>query len=164
MDCYAGASCSDTSFDAQKGRLITTGELRYSLLAFSDGEICIKEATVPFRYECDCEAHDLDGDLLCSVAAEVVSTRWRPDGGRIGLDSELALSLRAVVRQRIRAVSSLELGDPLPERRAAYTVCYPCRSDTLWTIAKKYCVSRSELLAKNPDAQTASLSSLQLII
>lgn len=156
IDCFATVLCASTALDGEKRRLVTSGEIRYSLLAFTGTETCVKDTTLPFRYECDIsgEAEIPSGsELICDAHAEVLSTRCRIDGERIGLDSEVAIVLCATLKCFVRAVSELELGEALPERRATYTVCYPGVGDTLWSIAKRYSVSPKVIVEKNPFAK-----------
>lgn len=155
IDCFASVLCTSTVLESEKRRLVTSGELRYSLLVFTGTETCVKDTTLPFRYECDVSGASVPSgsELVYEAHAEVLNTRCRIDGERVGLDSELAIVLCATVRCFVRAVSELELGEPLPEREATYTVCYPSAEDTLWSIAKRYSVSPAVIVEKNPFAK-----------
>lgn len=149
IDCFAGALCTSTVLDSEKRKLVTSGEIRYSILAFTGTETCVKDTTLPFRYECDVSSTATvpsGSELVYEAHADVLNTRCRIDVERLGLDSEVAIALCASLRCFVRAVSELETGEPLPEPPATYTVCYPNASDTLWSIAKRYSISPSAIV------------------
>lgn len=138
----AGTSVLDVSMQSgaialerEHGKFYLTGRCRCHLI-LSDGEdMSAQEFEVPFRYEidgADCDAVDYN------AVVEPVSCRVRVDGERLSLDSELAVSASIRGESRVRVLSEAHFGEPVKRSAAVYTVCYPAKDDTLWSIAKKY--------------------------
>ena len=46
-------------------------------------------------------------------------------------------------------LSSASLGEALSKAVGAYTICYPTRDDTLWSVAKRYHRALEEVVQKN---------------
>jgi hypothetical protein len=79
-----------------------------------------------------------------------ISCRARTDGERLGIDAELSVLLVTRSAADVVYLSACELGDAFSSAPAAYTVAYPAPGDTLWSLAKRYHRSVSELAATNP--------------
>ncbi len=105
-------------------------------LILSDGEdMSAQEFEVPFRYEIDGAEEDA---VDYNATVEPVSCRVRVDGERLSLDSELAVSASIRGESRVRVLSEARFGEPVKRSSAVYTICYPAKDDTLWSVSKKY--------------------------
>lgn len=139
--------------ECTRGKYILTGKCRFRLILAADGDWSVQELEVPVRYEIDGAER---GD--CPVTASeldacVISCRARADGEKLALDAEIAVSgtLRGEAQEPVLA--ELTTGAAWQAPGAVYTVCYPAKTDTLWSVAKRYHVPVSELVAKNALAQ-----------
>ena len=143
--------------DPAKGRCYLSGTCLCHLLLLRDGEYSSAEMTLPFRYEFDCRpsgqseepaetaeaAPGFDGGL------SVVNCRARMDGERVGIDAELAVSLRAHTLTPLTALTDVSFGDEVTRRRGEYAICFPAPTDTAWSVAKRYHAPMAALSAAN---------------
>ena len=150
-----------------KGRCVLTGKCRCHLLLQKDGEIGAAEVELPFRYEFD----DLNlprGDGATVPAFDgsvtVVNCRARMDGERVGIDAELAVSVRTHVPAPFTALTDVSLGNEVTRRRGEYVICFPAPTDTVWSVAKRYHAPMAALTAANnltPGGQLDGAESLE---
>jgi hypothetical protein len=133
--------------ESEKGRLYWNGKCRYQVIVQGEDEIGLREFEVPFRYEAEVgtPASPTDHD----TAVEMISCRARMDGERIGVDAELAVASAVRGEEKVRVVSQVCFGNPVAKNSSAYTVCYPAREDTLWSVAKRYCRPVEQLSEQN---------------
>jgi hypothetical protein len=118
-----------------------------------------KELDLPFRYTCDLPAkaaahalHDYDCRL------HVITVRPRTDGQSLSLDTELYITARLWCKNEFAPVIATALSACHTEQGlACRIVCYPAHGETLWSIAKRYCVGVDTLAQKNslPSAPRA---------
>ena len=167
----AGMSVIDVSMtpaaatlERSGGRCILSGKCRCSLILFDGEEMSAQELELPYRYETDPIGEEIT-DSISTVDA--ISCRARVDGERISLDAELAVC--AVMRgaSRVLALSEMRFGDAVPKRSASYTICYPAKGDSLWSIAKRYhrsVDSLSEINALNGAPAADSPDSLSGVV
>ena len=132
--------------EQERGRYRMNGRCRFHMILTDGDEFSSQELELPFKYEID-GGKELPTD--CDITADVVTCRARMDGERIAVDAELALMvcLRGAEEQRV--LSDAHFGEAWRPRAVAYTVCYPSREDTLWSVAKRYHCRMSELAERN---------------
>ncbi len=160
----AGMSVADvaltptvTSLESDHGKSFLIGRCRVSVILCDAEDTVAQEFEIPFRYETDgCDRPITDFE----ATVDPISCRARIDGERIGLDAELAVSLSLRGENRCRMLSEASFGETLASRGAVYTVCYPAKEDTLWSVAKRYhrsvaTVSQMNHLADAPAADAA---------
>lgn len=150
------ASAQPEAVSCDRGRCVLSGTCRFQLLLCRAGEWSTAEVVRPFRYECDLPVGaDAEQPAFDGVVT-VVNGRARMDGERIGLDAELAVSLRLTVPQPLRTLAGVTFGADVPRRRGEYVICFPAPADTLWSVAKRYHASLTALAAANDLPSTAS--------
>jgi hypothetical protein len=152
-DITATAIPEELMTDPSKGRCVLTGKCRCHLLLLRDGEYSPAEMELPFRYEFDDQSlvkspdsalgMDFDGSIT------VVNCRARMDGERIGVDAELAVSVRTHRPAPFTALSDVGFGEEVTRRRGEYVICFPAPSDTAWSVAKRYHAPMAALTAAN---------------
>ena len=152
-DVTAVAMPEEVTADAAKGRCILVGTCRCHLLLRRDEEYTSADLELPFRYEFDDQAllrpevHadgvDFDGTV------SVVNCRARMDGERVGIDAELAVSVRTLHPAPITALADVTFGEEVTRRRGEYVICFPAPADTLWSVAKRYHAPMAALTAAN---------------
>lgn len=145
-----------TGLESDHGKCFLVGRCRASVVLCDAEDAVAQEFEVPFRYETDgydAEITDFDATV------DPISCRARIDGERIGLDAELAVCLSTRGESHCHMLHEAKFGAPLHMRGAVYTVCYPSREDTLWSVAKRYhrsvgAVSDMNNLAGSPAADS----------
>ncbi len=151
LDVTATAIPEALMVDSEKGRCVLTGSCRAQLLLLRDGEYTSTDMTLPFRYEFD-DSGVLAGsgdERQFDGAVTVVTCRARMDGERVGLDAELAVSLRTVCPAPLTMLAEATYGEEVTRRRGEYVVCFPTADDTLWSVAKRYHAPVAVLTAAN---------------
>ena len=115
----------------------------------NDGEYSSAVIELPFRYET--KAPDsfagVSADALFS--GEVVSARARVDGERIGIDSEISMSGCSFEMAQTKILDRVSFGEEIGRSVGEYTVCYPEKSESLWSVAKRYGVPIDALISGN---------------
>ena len=87
----------------------------------------------------------------------------RPDGERVGIDAEVAVSLTVSCPQPLTVRSGMTLGADIKRSRSEAVICFPAPGDTLWSVAKRCRAPLSDLSAANdlPAAAPDSPASLE---
>ena len=124
-----------TSVEADHGKYYLNGRCRAHLILSDGEEISTQELELPFRYETEGSTENV---TEYSAAVTPISCRTRADGERIGLDAELAVCLCLRTESRFDMLSEAKFGESVNRAGAVYTICYPAREDTLWSVAKRY--------------------------
>jgi hypothetical protein len=71
------------------------------------------------------------------------------DGERVGVDAELAVSLRTYRPAPFTALSEFTVGEEVTRRQGEYAVCFPAPADSVWSVAKRYHAPMAALTAAN---------------
>ena len=148
-----GLSVVDISGDAtpetvecERGKYILSGKCKFHLILSGDGEYAAQEVEVPFRFEMQGgEEPPSDSDLEVSV----LTARARTDSERLGIDAEIGVSAAMRVPGTAKVLGEVRFGEEIPTQGAAYVVCFPSATDTLWDVGRRYHTPVSALLAKN---------------
>ncbi len=145
---------SVSALECENGKYILSGRCRCTAVLCQEADWSVKEFEIPFRYEC--EGSEM---AVASYDAEVtpISARARMDGERVSVDAELAVSLMTEGEREIKVFREARFGESESDRGASYTICYPSREDTLWSVAKRYRRSVADLGTMNslPGASAA---------
>ncbi len=174
MDAYASVLPDSIKLNVEGKACILTGSCRYSLVYCADGEIAAREHDLPFRCSLDL-GRPLQSDRAEPAAeytVSVVSTKARLDerDGRLNLDAELAIGLRAWELESISPVSAVTPGAPCTGAAGVRRIYYPLPGETLWDVAKRDCCSVEQLCSVNscPTAPRAdhpqSLGNAHIVI
>ncbi|MBQ7336448.1 MAG: hypothetical protein IJW92_08255 [Clostridia bacterium] len=142
-----------TELECEHGKYILTGRCRCQAILAGEEDFSVQEFEIPFRYETDGtqeKATDYDADVT------PISCRARMDGERIAIDAELAVNLSTRGQSAFEMVSEAQFGEGLAAAGASYTICYPSREDTLWSVAKRYHRAVSSIAEMNPLASSPS--------
>ena len=144
----------ELSTDPEKGRMKLTGICRCHLLLLRDGEYASVGQEFPFRYEMDGRPLTGNTELPANAPAydghvTILNCRARMDGERLGVDAELAVSLRIHTPAPMTAVSEVAFGEEVTRRRGEYVICFPTPADSVWSVAKRYHAPVAALTAAN---------------
>lgn len=148
----AAVICADgdaviSDITAEGRRCIITGEVKYDVLYADGEEFGCAVLTSPLRYETDMPEAANDAEI--DAALTVTACRARMDGERISVDSEIAVAWRACRPVKIKTPGEVKF-TPAPEaRRGELVVCYPASSDTLWSVARRYCADAERICDNN---------------
>ena len=166
VDLSLSPTASELS--SENGKDILSGRCRASVILCDDaGELSAQEFDLHFRYEAEGASSPVE-DYLADVCC--VSCRARTDGERIGIDAELSVLLITRSSNIIERLCECSFGELYPQKSASYTVAYPASDDTLWSLAKRYHRSITELAATNslPSSPAAdapdSLDSVHFVL
>ena len=126
------------------GRCVISGKCRFNLISVKDGlegegkaspEYSAVEVELPFKYDC---AEGCEGFEMGNVVLENIGARARIDGDRLELGCEIAIACDLLSGAEVNAICSLTVGGASEKNRRGFTVCYPDKNDSLWSISKKY--------------------------
>ena len=141
-----GGMAMPTGLEADRGKFILTGKCRFTVILSDGSELSAQELELPFRYETD---GSREQPVFSDITVELLSCKARIDGERIGVDAELAVCAALRGQDEVRTVSEVAFGGEWKPAGAVYTVCYPMREDTLWSVARRYHCPVSDLVARN---------------
>lgn len=129
-------------------KAIVVGTLTAHLLSFGSGEVGRCELSLPFRTELALGGVENE-DRLSLFVSPVGGSAQASDGG-VRLSTELAVDVTAIRPLSLSLPSALiKKGEILPKTTPTITLYYPCDSDTLWSVGKRYSVPLSVLKQEN---------------
>ena len=77
--------------------------------------------------------------------------------------SEIYLSGLAYGEEKISALSALHFGELVKRDDGSVIVCYPARTDSLWSVGKRYHTTKERLILENPHlSKNEGTSSLDI--
>ena len=148
------------SAELDGSRWVFTGKSKYSVIVEKDGEYSNVEIEMPYRYSVDAKQNDSE-DSYASATAEIISTRARLDGERIGVDGEIMLTGVISCPDTTKMLDSVSFGEEIERRRGEYVICYPSKSDSIWSVARRYgrdieslCRQNKIRVAESPDSSS----------
>ncbi|MBQ9132237.1 MAG: LysM peptidoglycan-binding domain-containing protein [Clostridia bacterium] len=145
-----------TGMEQDRNRVYLTGKCRYQAVLAGESDVGVQEFEVSFRYEIE----GVGGiPAAYDATVDLISCRARMDGERIAVDGELAVSVAIRGERGVTVVSQVSLGEPAQRSGAVYTVCYPAREDTLWSVAKRYLRPVEQLAEMNGLSGAAAADS-----
>lgn len=146
IDVSGSAAAEAAEFDGDKWTV--SGKCRFNVIygGEENGDVSSFETELPFKYEFDGEAGESDR-FECSVTA--MDVRARNDGERMTFDCELALSCYILGKDEAEIITDIVIGDRNDRGSRGFTVCYPDKSDSLWSVAKRYRAPIAETAKEN---------------
>lgn len=157
VDISADASIESTEIADGKARL--SGNIKYTLLLCRDGEYTPTELEFPFVYTTDVKEGTTK--IVCDCTA--VNSRGRIDGERMGIDSEIYINGMLYGEEKINALSAMHFGELVKKDNGSIVVCYPARTDSLWSVGKRYHTTAEKLISDNPHiSKNENISSLDI--
>lgn len=98
-----------------------------------------------------------------SSFCDIGSCVGRIENGEIKLSCEMKVSCVVTKKAEVLYVTALEEGAQTQERKGNFTVYYPNKNDTVWTVAKRYGVSPEKIREDN-SVLGESLSGKRIIV
>lgn len=142
--------------ETERGKCRIGGKCRFRLILATEDDYTVQEVEVPVRYETDGGAEAVTASEL---SAEVIGCRARIDGEKLALDAEIAISGTLRGERVASVLTEAAVGAAWQAPGAVFTVCYPAKDDTLWSVAKRYHVPVADLCTKNALAQAPAADS-----
>lgn len=145
----------------EDGRMTANGKARFTLLLDRGGEYVCSDVEMPFKYSAD--VGERGEDTAHALAASVISSRARIDGERVGIDAEIGIGGHIADVKEIQVLDEVSFGDEIEHGHGEILICYPSKSDSIWSVAKRYGSTVSELLRKNHLSDDAAYDSNQTL-
>lgn len=138
------------SMEYARGRCIMTGTCRFSVIYSLDGDYAATDVTLPLRYETECgEQPPTDREVEMCITQARARCEGEGDNRRVSVDAEIAVALRLSSRTKRRAIARAVYRPTNEAQSTASVVCYPDPDDSLWSLCKRYHVSRASVEASN---------------
>ncbi|MBQ3126844.1 MAG: DUF3794 domain-containing protein [Clostridia bacterium] len=139
-------------FDAMKqvdGRCVFDGNCRMSVIYRLDGEYAAAEVTVPISTALEC-AEQAD-DFAAEWTVCGLRTRWEGEGDarKLGIEADLQGAIRLYGRMNQRVLDTADYRPDAEAHSCACVVCYPEPDDSIWSVCKRYRVSRGKMMEMN---------------
>ncbi len=164
----SGVACPESAM-LEGGKWVFTGKSKFSVIAEKDGEYSNTEIEMPYRYSVDAKQGDTE-DSYASATAEIISTRARLDGERIGIDAEVMMCGVISCPDKTVMLDNVSFFEESERARGEYVICYPSRSDSVWSVAKKYgrtvnalCETNKLKISDAPDSK-ATLDGVHFLV
>ncbi|MBQ6262390.1 MAG: hypothetical protein IJK58_02640 [Clostridia bacterium] len=148
-----GGGSSEVTAD---GRLILSGQCTVTAAVAGDGKAEPVDVTFPFRFEyplrCAC------ADPTVRWDAAVISADARPDGERLNVTAEVAVSAAVTETGRIGTVDTVRTkeNEPVRARRSSVRVFFPDGTATAWDVMRRFCSDPDDVTVlrggSDPDA------------
>lgn len=142
--------------ESSGGKYRLVGRCRCHLILSDGDDMSAQEIDLPFRYEVDGGDERVED---CVAVVDALCCRARIEGDRLTVDGELAVCATLRGEGRIRMLSESKLGDAAMHDASVYTVCYPAKDDTLWSVGKRYRRSVDDIADMNALSNPASADS-----
>ncbi len=132
--------------ESNENKKTVNGQVKFTLLLDVDGEYMTNDVILPLRYEFDgCKDDISSADTTISV----INCNVRQDAESISIDAELAVSAWGITYDDINVAYEINIGEEIHKNKGELVIYYLCPEDTVWSVAKKYHISRKELERKN---------------
>lgn len=146
VDVSGSAKSESLTCDGDK--YTVNGKCRFGVVYFTEdqSDMMWAECELPFKYEFEGTGGDISR-YECVVTA--VEPRVRCDGEKMQFDCELAVSCFALGETEAEIISAVRIEGEANKARRGFTVCYPDKNDSLWSVAKRYCASVNATAREN---------------
>jgi len=144
-----------TKYLPEKNKICIEGTAKIDLVCENNILLETEElfSTVCFDYpfKCELDAGECFETMTLHTDCGITDIRFRADSQKLYCDFELAMRLTASEPLEVTYVQNVSLNRDasLPPRVAPLTLCYPTEGETLWDIAKQYCVACEEISELN---------------
>ncbi|MBQ4091323.1 MAG: LysM peptidoglycan-binding domain-containing protein, partial [Clostridia bacterium] len=159
IDSSGVANADEVQYD-EGGRMTLSGKAKFTLLAQKEGEYVTYDVELPFRYTSQTPIKSSER-IMGEPQPYVVFSRHRIDGERIGIDAEIYVSGCMSQTGDICVLDKVNFGDEIEKTSGGYVVCYPSRSDSLWSVAKRYGKAVSDIADRNGIANEYAYDNVQ---
>lgn len=140
-----------TKAELERNKLLCEGKIEAYILYVSetsDNPVYSIKKEIPFSHMIDCDA---DGETLTpEIKAEVKHTSYNLNtAGEIELRCILSINANVVSKHELNLINEVETEKIAGNDKRGIVIYFVQQGDTLWSIAKNYCVPRKEVLSFN---------------
>ncbi len=146
------------------GKGIFEGECNVRAVLADKNNNCITtDLSFPIRYECpvDCSAYN-----RCMIDCTVIDSRASIDGNKLNVNAEIGIDyavFEKITANSVAVVSIDKTVKPAETKEGFVRLYYPEKNEDLWSVAKKYGLSRSALEKANNRQLSEGLPRVILI-
>lgn len=134
-----------------------------AVLADEAGNCTTSELLVPIRFEVPVEC---SGFNRCTVESSVLDSRVSIDGNRLSVNAEIGLDYAIYEKITANSVTSVSIdksAKATESKDGFVRLYYPEKNENLWSVAKKYGISRASLERANNRQLSEGLPRVILI-
>lgn len=132
-------------------KLLCEGYIEACVLYLSDSienPVYSVKKEIPFSYLMDAQTEE--ADVTAKVKAEIKHTGYNLNAaGEVEIRCILLLSANIVRSRELEVIKNIEEGQQQREDGAGIIICFVQPGDTLWSIAKNYCVPQKAIIEFN---------------
>ena len=138
------------------GRLILSGQCTVTAAVAGDGKAEPVDVTFPVRFEAPLRG--ACGDTAVRWDAAVISADARPDGERLNVTAEIAVSAAVTGTDRIKTLGSLAIDKtaPVAGRRSDVRVFFPDGRSTAWDVMRRFCSDPDDVTVLRGSADSSA--------
>ena len=131
----------------EDGRLVFTGQCTVTAVLSGDGRAEPADVTFPLKFESVLSDAPGGGKPTVRWDAAVISADARPDGERLNVTAEIAVSAAATLTEKMRTVGKIRLNgnEPIPRKRSSVRVFFPDGEMTEWDVARRFCADPDDV-------------------
>ena len=168
----ADARIDDVEFE--KGKIVLRGNCAVKVVTSKSGdknggtEYAVEEVSIPLRYECEpvsSAPSTANPDIVWRADCTVtdITERAEADGGSLFVNAEVALSVSALVKNKVNILDRVSIDHAKridsAGRDTGLKIYYPHGKDTLWKIAKENHITCSAIAELNGlDSEVSALN------
>ena len=147
---YSDAEVEMNQSELKNGKLVMSGDCNIkAVIEMADNGYTNAELSFPVKYEMP--INDI-GEYRCNCRCDVLNSNVSVNEGRLNANVEIGLNAVVFDVDNIKTVEQISIDKEKqlqkPDNKTMI-LYYPEENETLWSIAKKYNVSRAELEREN---------------
>ncbi len=161
------ATVNAVSTEYSDSKLIINAKANLKLVGTNElGGLESTSTSFNFKVPCPGEFDNTYEKYRFDTCIDVQDCKCSIVNGEVKCELMLGVHCAALGRSAVRAVTAVEVDDSkeLERNKSEYVIYYPDADDTLWSTAKKYRVSPSELMAINGLKNESELHSLKILV
>lgn len=128
-------------------KAICTGRVVFECVGVREGKLEKMNFAVPYRIECDnvTDSQNYQHLIECRTCGGGAAI----DGDNVYLNAELYICIESYEAYQATVLSSFSCGEETDDVYLPLTLYYPTKSDSLWSIAKKYRTRVEDIISAN---------------
>ena len=140
----------------EDGRLILSGQCSVTAAVAGGGKAEPVDVTFPFRFESPLGG--ACGTPTVRWEASVISAAARPDGERLNVTAEIAVSASVTGTERIGTVCEVKIktGEPVAAKRSSVRVFFPDGRATAWDVMRRFSSDPDDVTVLRGDSDPTS--------
>lgn len=145
IDCITGIKLDPIKSSDESSDI--SGSMKAKIIYKSNGEYSSHDVTVPFSVSLGIIPPEEKRSV--AVYPSISDVRCRAKGKEAALEADIALSYVIMQRESMKISDSIKAMEKGKNPQSGITVYYPEKDESLWSVAKKFGISLSELASLN---------------